>query len=326
MKFRFFVFAAAGFFCFQMAAGQVTTMNVADVQRGYMIGPGDVLSVKALGEKDFEIEAITVDEDGRIQIPYVNEPILAKCRTERELQAEVAKRWSRFLKNPQISLHVTQRNSRPPVSVIGEVGKEMQFDLTRRARLLEVLAAAGGATVKNGGMVQLVRSRPPMCADPGTVAEWNKDTDTGLGVSTRIYSLAAIAQGSNEANPEILPGDIINVPKAAPVYVTGEVMRAGEFDLPAGGLPLTQAIAMANGMSREATRKNVKIYRRKLGDSKPEVIVANLEAIKTGKEKDIMLEPFDIVEVGKAKQTVGAILLQALTGLPGRIPIPIRPL
>src|SRR5207237_4811947 len=124
----------------------------------------------------------------------------------------------------------------------------------------------------------------PMCADSGAVAEWNKDTDTGLGVSTRIYSLAAIAQGSNEANPEILPGDIINVPKAAPVYVTGEVMRAGEFDLPAGGLPLTQAIAMANGMSREAKNKNVKIYRKKPGASQPELIIANRNAIKNGKE------------------------------------------
>lgn len=294
-----------------------------ETPKGYLIGPGDVLSVKALGEKDFDADAITVDDDGKITVPWVNQPVAASCKTERELQAEIVKLWSQYLKNPQVNVRVTQRNSRPPVSVIGEVAKQEQFNPQRKVRLLEVLSLAGGPTQKNGGMVQLIRTRPPMCADAATLAEWNRDTGSGLGVSTRVYSLAAVAQGSDEANPEVLPGDIINIPKAAPVYITGEVLKAGEFDLPAGGLPLTQAIAMASGMSREAKTKTVKIYRRKQGASQPEVIVADYQAIKTGKQKDIMLEPFDIVEVDKAKKNIGDILIQALTGLPNRVPIPI---
>jgi polysaccharide export outer membrane protein len=152
--------------------------------------------------------------------------------------------------------------------------------------------------------------------------DWKRET-AGQGVAVRIYSLAAVVQGSNEANPEILPGDIINIPKAAPVYVTGEVKKAGELDLPAIGLPLTQAIAMANGNTPEAKTKDVKIYRRKQGSVQPEVIVANLQAIKKGTAKDIMLQPYDIVEVGKAQKSIGQILIDAITGLPGRVPIPI---
>jgi polysaccharide export outer membrane protein len=290
---------------------------------GYLIGPGDVLSIKALGERDFDIDALTVDEDGKIQLPYVPEPVIAACKTERQLQLEVAEKWKKYLKNPQINLRVTQRNSRAPVSVTGEVAKQDQFVPLRPVRLIEVLSAAGGWTSKSNGMVQLIRTRPPMCADAATMAEWKAETGSGPGISTRIYSLSAVAQGTNEANPEILPGDIINVPKAAPIYITGEVMKAGEFDLPSSGLPLTQAIAMANGKTREAKTKDITIYRRKPGAAQPEKLVADLDAIKNGKQTDLMLQPYDIVEVGKSKKSVGDILLEAITGLPNRIPIPI---
>ena len=244
------------------------------------------------------------------------------CKTERELQADVVRLWTQYLKNPQVNVRVTDRKSRPPVSVTGEVGKSAEFDLTRRTSLLEVLSAAGGWTDKSSGMVEVVRTRPPMCAGPEAMDEWKKET-SGLGVSRRIYSLKAVAQGTNESNPEILPGDIINVPQAAPVYVIGEVKKADRIDMPASGLPLMQAIAMAGGPTQEAKTKAVKIYRRKQGSAEPEVIVADMNAIKSGQAKEVMLQPYDIVEVGKAGKSFGQILIDTLTNLPSRVPIPI---
>jgi len=319
MKIRFLLLLSTlGIFAFS-GFSQTPTLKTP---MGYLIGPGDVLSIKALGEKDFEVEAITVDEDGKILLPWVNDPVVASCKTERELQADVVKLWSQYLKNPQVNVRVSDRKSRPPVSVTGEVAKQAQFDLTRRTSLLEVLSAAGGWSDKSSGMVQIIRTRPPLCSGPEAVEEWKKETG-GLGVSTRLYSLAAVAQATNESNPEILPGDIVNVPQAAPVYITGEVKKAGPLDMPASGLPLTQAIAMANGNTTEAKTKDVKIYRRKIGSPQPEVLVANLEAIKRGTEKDTMLQPYDIVEVGKARKSFGQIVIETLTNLPNRVPIPI---
>src|SRR5262249_54433380 len=149
-----------------------------------------------------------------------------------------------------------------------------------------------GPSERNGGMVQLIRTRAPICADTSALENWKNEAGE-LGVSTRLYSLAAVVQGTNESNPEILPGDIINVPKAAPVYVTGEVKKAGEIPMPAGGLPLMQAIAMASGNTNEAKTKQIKVYRRKQGSSQPEVMLVNLAAIRDGKEKDVMLQPYD---------------------------------
>lgn len=291
-------------------------------QRGYLLGPGDEITAKVLGEAQFDFIA-TIDEDGRIEVPFFDRPIDAKCKSERELRADITKLLKKYLKTPQVSVRVTQRNSRPPASVYGEVQKQQQFDLTRRAYLLELITLAGGETEKAGGMVQVFRTRPPMCKDPGNEAGWAAN---GVDVPSRMFSLSALRQGRDEANPEIFPGDIIVVQKAAPVYVTGEVMKPGELDIPEGGLPLTQAIAMASGITREAKTKNVRILRRKTGSADFDVISANYDSIRKGEQDDMMLKPFDIVEVGKATKSIGQILLEAVTGIPSRIPIPIRPL
>jgi len=62
---------------------------------------------------------------------------------------------------------------------------------------------------------------------------------------------------------------------------------------------------------------------RRVGATQPEVLVADLNAIKEGKQKDLMLEPYDIVEVGKQGETFGSFMTKLITGLPNRIPIPI---
>ena len=297
---------------------------VADTLKGYMLGPGDVVTGKVLGEPQFDFEA-TIDADGKIEIPFVDKPIMAKCKTEGELRSEVTELLKKFLKTPQVSLRATARNSRPPVTIYGEVRSQGKFDLSRRMYLLELIAYSGGETEKSGGMVQVFRPRPPVCAEPG-LADWGATSVDPSSVPSRMYSLASLRQGREEANPEVLPGDIIVVGKAAPVYITGEVIKPGEMNIPEGGLPLMQAVAMASGMNREAKTKDVKIYRRKPGASAPEIMAVNYDQIRKGRQKDVMLEPFDIIEVGKANKSIGQIFMELLTGLPGRIPIPIRPL
>jgi polysaccharide export outer membrane protein len=303
------------------AFGQQTPPADLDSQKGYLVGPGDEITGKVLGEPQFDFVA-TVDEDGKIEVPFFDKPVIAMCKSERDLRLEVGKLLSKYLKSPQLSLRVTQRNSRPPVSIYGEVRQQQQLVLTRRAHLLELISAAGGVTEKSGGMVQVFRTRPPICSDPEIAKEWESERTDGLGIPSRLYSLGSLRQGREEANPEIFPGDIIVVAKASPVYVVGEVVKPGEMSIPDGGLPLMQAVAMASGMTRDAKTKTIKVYRRKEGSTKPEVIAVNYADIRAGSQKDVMLLPFDIVEVGKAQKSIQQILLDAVTGLPSRLPIP----
>jgi polysaccharide export outer membrane protein len=317
-----FFFLLLVLFSFQFAFAQTVAPD-ADGQKGYLIGPGDEITGKVLGEAQFDFVA-TVDEDGKIEVPFFDKPVVAMCKTERDLRLEVAKLLAKYLKSPQLSLRVTQRNSRPPVSIYGEVRQQQQFILTRRFHLIDVLSAAGGVTEKSGGMIQVYHTRPPICAEPSVLAEWKTNVGDGLDVPSQMYSVASLRQGHDEANPEIFPGDIVVVQKAAPVYVVGEVVRPGEFSIPEGGLPLSQAMAMASGITREAKTSSIKVYRRKAGSPKPEALSVNYDSVRKGQEKDIMLEPFDIVEVGKAPKKITDYLTEFLIGLPNRVPI--RPL
>lgn len=319
MHLRILLILAVSLWLSQIAFAQTVPAEV-EAQKGYSIGPGDEVTGKVLGEAQFDFVA-TVDEDGKIEVPFFDKPIIAKCKSERELRVEVAALLAKYLKSPQISLRVTQRNSRPPVSIYGEVRQQQQVTLTRRAHLLELLSFAGGVTEKSGGMIQVFRTKPPMCSDENIASDWKSNSDSVLDVPSRLYSLASLRQGREEANPEIFAGDIIIVQKAAPIYVTGEVMRPGEMSIPEGGLPLTQAVAMASGITREAKTSNVKIYRRKAGSPQPEVIAVNYSQIKKGTQKDVMLEPFDIVEVDKASKKFTDYLLEFATGIPNRIPL-----
>jgi len=324
--FEVFMVRSRIFFLLSILAAISTTvfaqLPTSDSAKGYLVGPGDEITGKVLGEAQFDFVS-TVDENGHIEVPFFDKPVNARCRTESELRTEISKLLAKYLKNPQLSLRVTKRDSRPPVSVLGQVKKEERFQLTRRVQLLELISYAGGESEKSGGVVQVFRTLGPVCSSPDDPNRWASSGDSGSNVPMRQFSLTELRKGNQEANPEILAGDIIVVQKASPVYVIGEVVRPGEFVLPDGGLPLTQAIAMASGVNRDAKTKSVKIYRVKPGRTEPEAFAVNYDQIRKGLEKDIMLQPMDIVEVGKAPMGVGDFLKQVLTGLPNRIPIPI---
>lgn len=296
----------------RMAVAQAIPLN-AGVQRGYLVGPGDEITGKVLGESQFDF-VTRVDEDGKIEVPFFEKPVPAKCRSERELRTDVSTLLAKYLKNPQISLRVTERKSRPPATIYGEVRTPQQVELRRKATLVELIAFSGGVTDDAGGMIQVFRTQAPLCSDAGEDSVWKADTGDATDVPSRLYSLSSVRLGKEEANPIIYPGDVIVVQKASPVYITGEVVSPQGIFLKEGGLSLTEAIAKIGGVRREAKTKDIKIYRLKAGSKDRDVISANYDLIKKGQQKDIMLEPYDIVEVDHAKKSLGQTILELVSG------------
>ena len=108
---------------------------------------------------------------------------------------------------------------------------------------------------------------------------------------------------------------MVVVQKASPVYITGEVITPQGIFLKEGGLSLSEAIAKIGGVRREAKTKDIKIYRLKANSKDREIIKANYDLIRKGQQKDIMLEPFDIVEVDKAKKNIAQTILEMALGV-----------
>lgn len=112
--------------------------------RNYLLGPGDLLDVRIFGQPDLNSTA-EVDSDGNISsLPFIEEPIPAKCRTEKQVQKDIALAYAKYLKKPQISVRIVGRNSRQPATVFGAVRQPTRVQMMRRVRLNELMAASGG--------------------------------------------------------------------------------------------------------------------------------------------------------------------------------------
>lgn len=280
--------------------------------KGYLIGPGDEVTGRVLGEKDFDFVA-TVDEDGRIEIPFFDSRVGAKCRTALELQADVAALYAKYLRDPQFSLRVTKRRSLP-VIVYGEAVNPGKIDeiIRGKATLVEVLAFFGGVKDEAGGLVQVFRPQAPPCAASTDDSNWKADTSDPTDIPSRMFQLASLKSG--DVNPMIYPGDVIFVHKAQPLYVTGEVQAPQGMYLKEGGMTLTEAIAKVGGVNRQAKTKEIKIYRLKTGTKEREVIAANYDLIKKGEQNDVPLQAMDIIEVGRAKDSLAMSILKIALG------------
>ncbi len=297
--------------CFVIAQ---TPSNSAD-QRGYLLGPGDKIQVKVLGEEQFNFQT-EIDPNGKFFVPFVEDkPVEASCRTENELRAEVAKRYAKYLKNPMVSFAVTERRKPSPVTIYGEIMQPQRIELAKQATLMELIAFSGGVKEDSaGGTVQVVRTQLPICASEDEKADWEVTSNSGTIAPSRMYTLSSATKGIKEANPRIYPGDIIFVDKASPVYINGEVVQPRGVYIKEKGLSLNQAISMVGGPRDRAQLKDVKIYRLKPNSQQRKVISINLKEIREGKREDIMLEPYDIIDIEKKKKSVGQVVLETITG------------
>jgi polysaccharide export outer membrane protein len=279
----------------------------------YLLGPGDTLDVRVFGQPDLNWIG-EVDAEGNLSaLPFIEKPINVQCRTEKDVQREISAAYSKFLKNPQISVRITGRNSRPPATILGAVLAPTRVQMQRRVRLNELIAASGGPTERANGDIQILHTEPVMCPEPGEVVEPLYTADN-LGTNTiKLYKISELLEGKIESNPVIRPGDIINVMDAKPVYITGYV-GTPQAVLLREGMTLLTAVQLVGGARPEAKTNDVRIFRRKPGALAPEILRVDLGAIKKQKKDDILLQPYDIVEVPKSSDFSPANLLKMVAG------------
>ncbi|HEY9286086.1 MAG TPA: SLBB domain-containing protein [Pyrinomonadaceae bacterium] len=297
----------------------------------YVLGLGDVLQLKVYGEPQFDGD-LTVEEDGHISVPFAEEPIPARCRKVNAVRKDVITALAVLLKNPKVDLRVKDRVSRRPAIVYGAVRTPLLFQMQRPARLLELLSNAGGVTEQHSGTVQIVHTEPPMCdedvpADAPAAAPVATGEDA-LGVPFNLYRVTDLRQGLPEANPYIRNGDIVYVAEASPIYVVGNVVQPANLYL-REGMTLTRALATVGGV-REANESKVRIHRLNQRTMTHEVVIVDYKAIKANKEKDVPLQPYDIIEVPKrgfgiqdVRNMVMGVVTSSATGVGANLPLRI---
>jgi polysaccharide export outer membrane protein len=271
----------------QAAAAEPRTEEAAS----YILGPDDVIAIKALDAEEITSTSIRIDPSGFISLPMLGRVTAGGFTVER-LEKELSTRLKTYVREPVVAVSIVEYRSQP-VSVIGSVGQPGVHQLEGRKTLVEILAKAGGVRPEAGNTINITRK-----AEWGPIPLPSAVKDPSGQFTVAQVSLRSILQATNPAeNILIKPNDVIAVPRGALVYVIGEVKKAGGFVLSERStISGLQALAMADGMTSGAAPQKAIIIRQPPGEKRVE-IAANLKEILAGKSADVELQPDDILFV-----------------------------
>jgi polysaccharide biosynthesis/export protein len=291
------------------ARAQTSTVRLSPE---YVLGPNDEIVITAVDAEEISNKPIRISTGGDISLVTVGR-IHAAGKTVRELEVELVDRLKAFIIRPDVSVAVTQSRSQP-VTVIGAVRTPGPVQLEGRKTLLEVLSLAGGTLTEASSIIKISREK-----ESGTIP-LSSVTTTTTGSIAEVNVTALIEGKRPEENIQILPYDVITVPKAPVVHVVGQVNKQGTFILSQQStVSILTLVAMSGGPTATANVKEFKIIRQVPDATRLEILV-NYKDILAGKTKDIDMLADDILLVpdNNAKRllqgTVGTII-QMLPGL-----------
>lgn len=255
----------------------------------YKIGFQDVIDVQVFRHPELNIK-IKVNSEGMIFLFRLDKPILAACKSERQLAVDIENAYRvSYLKDPKVNVTIAEQNSQP-ISVIGAVEKPGRYPVQKRMHLLEILALAGGPNKEAGTRLLVARAgNSASCRDLKASPSDNEN------IALMNFKIRDIQEGRKTLLME--PGDIVSILSADTVYVYGNVVEPGQI-LVREPITLTQAIASSRGL-KAASEGVVRILRQKPDSLEREDIPFNLKDIENSRVKDPYLEPNDIVAVSK---------------------------
>jgi polysaccharide export outer membrane protein len=256
----------------------------------YRIGPEDLLQITIYNIPEQEARAtprtvaLRVSQKGVIVAPLVGE-LEVRGMTTSDAERELRRRYSKYIRNPQVGVMVTEHRQR--VSVMGAVQKPGVFELTGPKSVIDALALAGGVTERAGNQVHVYRqddkgARQSMVIDLVMLA----NSAAGIGNAKDAIALNAPLQA----------GDVVNVPQAGMFFVDGAVGKPGSYPL-GRNYTLSQALATAGGVNPElADYSSININRRH-GPNQMETITVDLDNVLAGKAADPAVQPDDVILV-----------------------------
>jgi polysaccharide export outer membrane protein len=275
----------------------------------YRIGFQDQLDVQVFRHPELG-QRVNVNSNGTINLFRLADPIVAVCKTERELANDIAVAYEKeYLRNPEVNVIAVEQRSRA-FGVMGAVEKPGNYFINRKVRLLELLAQAGGPNKEAG--TRLIVARFGSTSNCKLNEERSADSDD---VALMDFKITDVMQGKQDL--VMRPGDIVSVLDSDVVYVYGNVNKQGQVEIKEP-ITLTQAIASAEGLKSASNKSKIRILRQKQGSADRDELVYDLNAIDQNKAQDPFLEPNDVVAVSedKTKSILNSIGRSFTNGIP----------
>lgn len=240
------------------------------------IAAGDMLEVSESHTPEFR-SAVRVSAAGTIALPMIGEIRVEGMDEEaaaHAIEASLLKKG--MLLHPLVSVLVTAYVGQD-VSVLGEVAHPGVYPFTYHHRLLDLISAASGLSPNAGRLVNVFHAADPQTPHPVVLDPGGTDRST-------------------DHDPELMPGDTVQVSRAGLVYVVGDVIRPGGFPVdPAQGLTVVQALSLAWGPTTNAQASHAVLIREQK-DGRT-LTTLNLTRMLRGKDPDLPVEDRDIIYV-----------------------------
>src|SRR6202789_995263 len=293
----------------QQANAKITDLaTLARTQpREVPVGTGDTLHVDVFDVPELSRD-LRVSETGDVSYPLIPGRIHASGLTPYQLEQKLSELLieNGLVSHPQVSVFVKEQNSQP-VSIVGAIVKPGVIQIIRPTTLLELLADSGGIQDDAGSYVIVTRRTAPpevkeeatvATAEPPPVTPPDELTQPSQIITIRLQDL--LESGNPIYNIAIYGGDVVSVPRAGIVYVTGAgVSQPGGYVLQSHGEQLTvmKAVALAHGLSNFARSDDAVIMRSNPVTGKRDIIPVHIKQIENRKADDVAMKSNDVLYI-----------------------------
>lgn len=297
----------------QAAQTGVNSSPATAIDPSYRLGPGDSIQVNFFNVPEYSGPQ-QVLADGTVNMPAVGGiPVTGLTLAEAEIA--IAARYSRELRNIQVTVSLTQ--SRPlQIGVAGEVRQPgfyvMASGDTQTPSVAQAIQAAGGVTqLANLRQIQVTRRGQAGTSQTVTVDLWalmeegDQSQNLALRDGDTIVIPASASMSAAETEQLAASNLASNAPQSISVSVVGEVGRPGAYrlDSAAGNrATVTQAIQAAGGITPEANLQNINVQRTARNGTVQTTTLDLWQLVMTGDlSQDLILQTGDRITLAKAE-------------------------
>ena len=171
----------------------------AQAVTAYRIGVDDEVKVSVWQNPGLDV-SVPVRPDGKISVPLVGD-VEAGGRTPEEVAAEIQEKLKTFVRDPQVTVILTQLRSHEYLSrvrVTGAVRTPVSVPYRQGMTVLDAVLAAGGTNE---------------FAAADNTELYRKEGDTTRAYAVRLDRI--LQKGDLATNYPVQPGDVITVPERA---------------------------------------------------------------------------------------------------------------
>jgi polysaccharide export outer membrane protein len=331
----------------QPAGDSLVPSIIVSPGEDYRIGPSDVIEVLIEDAPELS-RTLRVNAEGTVLMPFLGR-VAAQQKTPDELAKAIADRLrGEYLEDPQVSVTVTQINSRT-YFVQGAVRRAGLYQIEGQPSLLKLITIAGGLSENYGSTAYIIReitaqglenrgwgldkkqvssdlfafleNRPSTASSHPSPPASGSDAPAGARYELIKVNINGLLRGNFDQNVTIEPGDIVHIPATDVFFVAGEVNAPGSFVLK-DGTTVRQAISLAQGTSFNAAGDRGMIFREDPTNGKRIEIKVDIPAVMNGKKEDVAILANDIVIVPNSRlKSVGGTLLRAFGVNSARLPV-----